>query len=44
VLSVGSAISTSNGSLNINILIGIGLAGVVYGSIVALKQRDLKNY
>jgi NADH-quinone oxidoreductase subunit M len=27
----------------INIVIGLSIAGVVYGSIVALKQRNLKK-
>lgn len=26
-----------------NILVGLGLAGVIYGSIVALRQRDIKK-
>jgi NADH:ubiquinone oxidoreductase subunit 4 (subunit M) len=26
------------------ILLGLGIAGVIYGSIVALRQKDLKNY
>lgn len=28
---------------HINILIGLGIAGVIYGSIVALRQKDLKK-
>ena len=28
---------------HINIMIGLGIAGVIYGSIVALRQKDLKK-
>lgn len=28
---------------HVNILVGLGIAGVIYGSIVALRQKDLKK-
>jgi NADH-quinone oxidoreductase subunit M len=39
VLSVGNAIGAIGSKEYMYIFMGLGIAGVIYGSIVALKQK-----